>query len=187
MKIKDLFDVHKALTTSREFFDDNGTMCIHYGDIYRNYSFKIIKSSNIINKFSLPVENNKMIYTDSLIIPDVTETISDFGHITYIKFDNIPYINGTHTLALTSKYHENNKLKYIYYYLQSNKARKLLQSYLLGSTVFQLSKNDFENFELYDIHTDKVQQHIVDISSYIILLRLSLLTLDFLLIFLLIH
>ena len=168
MKIKDLFNVHKALTTSREFFNnDNGIMCVHYGDIYKNYSFKTINSSNIINKFSLPVDQEKLICTDSLIMPDVTETITDFGHITYIRYNDYPYINGTHTFALTAKGNDKNKLKYIYYYLQSPKNRKLIQSYLLGSTVFQLSKKDLENFELIDLHNEDEQRHIVDIIGSI--------------------
>lgn len=163
MKIKDLFNVHKSNTTSREFFLDNGIMCVHYGDIYKNYSFKTVCSSNIINKFSLPIGQDKIINSDSLILPDVTETISDFGHITYIKYNDVPYINGTHTFAITPKNNENLHLKYIYYYLQSPMVRKHLQSLLLGSTVFQLSKYDLENFEIDNMHNTIMQQHIVDI------------------------
>ena len=167
MKIKDLFNIKKSNTTSREFFSNNGINCIHYGDIYKNYSYKIILSSKIINKFSLNIEKEKIIYSDSLILPDVTETISDFGHITYIKYDNIPYINGTHTFAITSKVNTENNLKYLFYYLQSPNAKKRLQSLLLGSTVFQLSKKDLENFELLNIHSEDDQQHIVDIIGSI--------------------
>ena len=186
MKIKDLFNIKKSNTTSREFFSNNGINCIHYGDIYRNYSYKIILSSKIINKFSLNIEKEKIIYSDSLILPDVTETIADFGHITYIKYDNIPYINGTHTFAITSKVNAENNLKYLFYYLQSPKIKKQLQTLLLGSTVFQISKKDLENFELQDIHNEDAQQHIVDIIAYLIFLLHFLLTLYFLLINLLI-
>ena len=167
MKIKDLFDIKKSNTTSREFLTDEGIMCVHYGDIYKNYSSKIIPSSKIINKFSLNVCDEKVIYSDSIIMPDVTETISDFGHITYIKYDKDPYINGTHTLAIMQKENIESNLKYIFYYLQSSKVKKYLQSLLLGSTVFQLSKNDLENFELYNIHSSEIQQHIVDIIGSI--------------------
>ena len=163
MKIKDLFNIKKSNTTSREFFSNNGINCIHYGDIYKNYSYKIILSSKIINKFSLNIEKEKIIYSDSLILPDVTETISDFGHITYIKYDNFPYINGTHTFAITPKVNVENNLKYLFYYLQSPKIKKQLQTLLLGSTVFQISKKDLENFELQNMHNKDDQQHIVDI------------------------
>ena len=186
MKIKDLFNIKKSNTTSREFFCNNGINCIHYGDIYKNYSYKIILSSKIINKFSLNIEKEKIICSDSLILPDVTETISDFGHITYIKYDNFPYINGTHTFAIMSKINAENNLKYLFYYLQSPKIKKQLQTLLLGSTVFQISKKDLENFELQNIHTKDDQQHIVDIIAYLIFLLPLLLILDFLLINLLI-
>ena len=161
MKIKDLFEINKAITTSREYFDDNiGISCIHYGDIYRYYNEKTVLSSKILNKFTLDIDKNKILNQDSIIMPDVTETISDFGHLTYIKYDNIKYINGTHTLTILNN--KNNNLKYLFYYLQSSKIRKQLQSLLLGSTVFQLSKKDLENFELKGIHNKDEQQHIVD-------------------------
>ncbi len=162
MRIKDLFEINKAITTSREFFDDNkGIPCVHYGDIYRFYNEKTILSSNILNKFTLNLDKLKTINQDSIIMPDVTETITDFGHLTYIKYDKTQYINGTHTLAILNN--KNNNLKYLFYYLQSSKIKKQLQTLLLGSTVFQISKKDLENFELQSIHNENEQQHIVDI------------------------
>ena len=116
-------------------------------------------------------------------MPDVTETITDFGHLTYIKYDKTQYINGTHTLVILNN--RNNNLKYLFYYLQSSKIKKQLQTLLLGSTVFQISKKDLENFELQSIHSE--QRHIVDIIAYLKFLLLSLLILDFLLINLLVH
>ena len=161
MRIKDLFEINKAITTSREFFDDNkGIPCVHYGDIYRFYNEKTILSSNILNKFTLNLDKLKPINQDSIIMPDVTETITDFGHLTYIKYDKIQYINGTHTLAILNN--RNNNLKYLFYYLQSSKIKKQLQTLLLGSTVFQISKKDLENFELQSIHNESEQRHIVD-------------------------
>ena len=181
MKIKDLFEINKAITTSREYFDDNkGIPCVHYGDIYRLYNEKTILSSNILNNFTLNFNKLKTINQDSIIMPDVTETITDFGHLTYIKYDSTQYINGTHTLAILDN--KNNNLKYLFYYLQSPKIKKQLQTLLLGSTVFQISKKDLENFELRNIHNKYKQQHIVDIIAYLIFLLPFLLTLDFLLI-----
>lgn len=185
MKIKDLFEINKAITTSREYFADNkGIPCVHYGDIYRFYNEKTILSSNILNNFTLNFDKLKTINQDSIIMPDVTETITDFGHLTYIKYDNTQYINGTHTLAILDN--KNNNLKYLFYYLQSPNIKKQLQTLLLGSTVFQISKKDLENFELQNIHNKDDQQHIVDIIAYLIFFLLFLLTLDFLLINLLI-
>lgn len=186
MRIKDLFEINKGITTSREFFDDNkGIPCVHYGDIYRFYNEKTILSSNILNKFTLNLDKLKPINQDSIIMPDVTETITDFGHLTYIKYDKTQYINGTHTLVILNN--RNNNLKYLFYYLQSSKIKKQLQTLLLGSTVFQISKKGLENFELQSIHSENEQRHIVDIIAYLKFLLLSLLILDFLLINLLVH
>ena len=166
MKLFNLYKIQKATTTSREFFINNsGIKCVHYGDIYKNYSFKFINSSNIINSFSKDVKTSLILKEDSIIIPDVTETVSDYGHPTYIKYDGTPYINGTHALAITSN---GGNLKYLFYYLQNPSNIKRLQSLLLGSTVFGISIKDFEKFELKEYESDRTyQQHIVDIIGSI--------------------
>ena len=166
MKLFNLYKIQKATTTSREFFINNsGIKCVHYGDIYKNYSFKFINSSNIINSFSKDVKTSLILKEDSIIIPDVTETVSDYGHPTYIKYDGTPYINGTHALAITSN---GGNLKYLFYYLQNPSNIKRLQSLLLGSTVFGISIKDFEKFELIEYEGDRTcQQHIVDIIGSI--------------------
>lgn len=162
MKLQDKIKFHKAITTSREFFQsDNGIKCVHYGDIYKNYSGKTIPSSSIINAFSKPVDADKILFCDSIIVPDVTETIPDWGHFTYIKYDGIPYINGTHAIALTSN--SSLELQYLFHYLSSYYNRKRLQSLLNGSTVFQISLKNFSSFSLenYEENADN-QRHIVD-------------------------
>lgn len=167
MKLKEKIIFHKAITTSREFFKDGtGIKCVHYGDIYKNYSGKKVSSSNIINNFVNPVAAEKILYCDSIIVPDVTETVSDWGHFTYIEYDGTPYINGTHAVALTCN--SKDELKYIFRYLSSNLNRKRLQAYLNGSTVFQINIKDFGLFSLENYHDNpNDQQHIVDIREKI--------------------
>ena len=167
MKLEKLFLAKKAITTSREYLNSSsGIPCIHYGDIYKYYNHKVIESSKIINNFIVNVSSNKYIFEDSIVIPDVTETINDFGNSVYIKYDGTYYINGTHTIAITLP--NKDDLKYLFYYLQNNKNKKRLQSLLLGSTVFQLSIKDLLRFELVDYDIDhNHQQHIVDIIGSI--------------------
>ena len=167
MKLQEKIQFHKPITTSREFFKDNvGVKCVHYGDIYKNYSGKTIPSSRIINNFANQVSSDKLLYCDSIIVPDVTETVSDWGHFTYIKYDGTPYINGTHAVALTCQ--SEDELKYIFRYLSSNYNRKRLQTLLNGSTVFQISIKDFGRFLLEKYHESQAEQsHIVDILGSI--------------------
>ena len=161
MKLQDKITIHKAIKTSREFFQDNiGIKCVHYGDIYKNYSGKTVLSSIIINSFVNDVQPEKILYCDSIIVPDVTETVSDWGHFTYIKYDGVPYINGTHAIALTSNSVE--ELKYLFRYLSSNLNRKRLQTLLNGSTVFQISIKDFNAFSLENYHNEPTEQSHID-------------------------
>ena len=163
MKLQEKILFHKPITTSREFFKDGvGIKCVHYGDIYKNYSGKTIPSSCIINTFANAVASEKILCCDSIIVPDVTETVSDWGHFTYIKYDGTPYINGTHAVALTCQ--SEDELKYIFRYLSANYNRKRLQTLLNGSTVFQISIKDFGRFGLEKYHESTAEQsHIVDI------------------------
>lgn len=185
MLLKDLFKIQKAITTSREFFKDStGIKCVHYGDIYKNYSFKFIDSSEIINSFSEKVKNQIILKEDSIIIPDVTETISDYGHLTYIRFDGTPYINGTHALAITSN---GGNLTYLFYYLQNSSNIKKIQSLLLGSTVFGISIKDLENLKLENFGDHTVQQHIVDIIVHLIFFLFFYLKFHFLVAIVLTH
>jgi restriction endonuclease S subunit len=135
---------------------------VHYGDIYKNYSGKTINSSAIINRFAQNVSIKKVLRCDSVIVPDVTETISDWGHFVYVKYDGTPYINGTHTFAITCK--SAITLRYLFRYLQASDNVKRLQTLLNGSTVFQISIANFNAFELQNYHDDEqVQRHIVDL------------------------
>ena len=163
MKLSEKVNILRPNTTSREFFaNSGGVKCVHYGDVYKNYSGKVIKSSTIINNFSLPVASSKILTCDAIIVPDVTETIEDWGHFVYIHYDGIPYTNGTHTFALVS---ENSlELQYLFFYLQSKNNRYRLQAFLNGSTVFQISLSNFYSFELDNYENNiNEQRHIVDL------------------------
>jgi len=156
-------NIYRPNTTSRVDLDTkNGLKCVHYGDIYKHLDNKTIQSSAITNHFSKEIKQHKILFDDSIIMPDVTETISDFGHFVYIEYDGTPYINGTHTFAITG---ERNFLKYLFYNLQSYTTRLTLRQLLKGDTVFQLSYNDIKCFRLPVVHHTQQQQHIVDIIT----------------------
>ncbi|MCL2598777.1 MAG: restriction endonuclease subunit S [Firmicutes bacterium] len=166
MKLIDEFNVFRPNTTSREFFDNsNGIKCVHYGDIYKNYSGNTICSSSIANHFSLSISESKVLACDAIIVPDVTETESDWGHFVYIKYDGAPYINGTHTFAITCQ--DKLALQYLFRYFYGKKNVLRLQSLLNGSTVFQISAKHFGNFELLNWHNTPTQRHIVNLIGSI--------------------
>ena len=170
MKLEERFKTFRPNTTSRAFLtNDVGVKCVHYGDIYKNYSNSVVASSKIINRFTESVSDDKVFECDSIIFPDCTETIDDFGHFVYIKYDGEPYINGTHTFAITC---DSNELLYLFFYLQSTFNRLRLQTLLNGSTVYQLSFKNLNSFILESFETNsQTQQHIVNPMTH---LRFSL-------------
>ncbi|MCL2630634.1 MAG: hypothetical protein FWD49_03825 [Firmicutes bacterium] len=152
----------RPITTSREFLDsENGIKCVHYGDIYKNYSGRTVNSADIINRYVRPVPSEKILTCDSIIVPDVTETVSDFGHFVYVRYDGESYINGTHTFAITCD--SELTLQYLFRYFQGKSNILRLQTLLNGSTVFQISMGNFGAFELLNYHHDEqAQRHIID-------------------------
>lgn len=162
MKLSEVIYLYRPNTTSRIDLSTFGTKCVHYGDIYKMYSNKTIPSSQILYSFTKKVKQVKIIKSDSIIFPDVTESISDFGHYVYIEYDGKDFVNGTHTFAITS---QNINLRYLFYYLQSNSTKARFKQLLKGDTVFQLSFNDVLNLDISNIHPMVFQQHIVDIIT----------------------
>jgi len=147
MRLADVVKIYSPNTTSRNYMTDmDGLKCVHYGDIYRNYTDREIASSNILNFISLKFPEHKVIRQNAIIVADVSETLDDWGHVTFIKFDGTPFINGTHTFAIVSDCATT--LRYLFYYLRDDINIKKLRQFLTGVTVFQMSIKSLSNFKL---------------------------------------
>jgi type I restriction enzyme S subunit len=139
-----------------------GLKCVHYGDIYRNYSSKKIASSNIVNSICLEFPEHKIIKQNAIVIADVSETLDDWGHVTLIEFDGTPFINGTHTFAIVSDCEVT--LKYMFYFLRNPTNIKRLRQFLSGITVFQMSLKFLSAFSI-ELPPLPAQAHITEILS----------------------
>ncbi|MDR0490705.1 MAG: restriction endonuclease subunit S, partial [Oscillospiraceae bacterium] len=147
MRLDDVVKIYSPNTTSRSFMaDTDGLKCIHYGDIYKNYSDREIDSSNIQNSISLEFPEHKVIKRNAIIVADVSETLDDWGHVTFIKYDGTPFINGTHTLAIVCDCATT--LRYLFYYFRDETTRKRLRQFLTGVTVFQMSIKSLNKYKI---------------------------------------
>ncbi|MDR2578058.1 MAG: restriction endonuclease subunit S [Chitinispirillales bacterium] len=147
MRFDDVVKILSPNTTSRSFMTDaDGLKCVHYGDIYKNYSDRDINSSKIVNSISLKIPEHKVIKRDAIIIADVSETLDDWGHVTFIKFDGTPFINGTHTFAFVCDCAIT--LRYLFYYFRDETNRKRLRQFLTGVTVFQMSIKSLSKYKI---------------------------------------
>jgi len=147
MRLDGAVKIYSPNTTSRSFMTDtDGLKCVHYGDIYKNYSDREINSSNIHNSISLKFPEHKIIKRNAIIIADVSETVDDWGHVTFIKYDGIPFINGTHTFAIVSECATT--LRYLFYYLRDETNRKRLRQFLTGVTVFQMNIKSLNKYKI---------------------------------------
>jgi len=147
MRFDNVVKIYRPNTTSRSYMTEmDGLRCVHYGDIYKNYTGRELKSSDIINSISIEFPESKIIRQNAIIIADVSETIDDWGHVTFIKFDGTPYINGTHTFAIVCDCETT--LKYLFYYFRNDASIKTLRQFLTGVTVFQMSIKSLSSFKL---------------------------------------
>ena len=160
MRLDSVVKIYSPCTTSRSFMTDtDGLKCVHYGDIYRNYSDREIDSSNILNSISLEYAEHKIIKQNAIIVADVSETLDDWGHVTFIKYNGTPFINGTHTFAIVCDCAIT--LRYLFYYLRDETNKKRLRQFLTGVTVFQMSIKSLNKYNI-DFHkaamTNKTRQ-----------------------------
>ena len=163
MKLDEVAKILSPNTTSRRFMTDKGGLkCVHYGDIYKSYTGRILNSSNIFNSVSIEFSEQKIIRQNAIIIADVSETLDDWGHMTFIKYDGMPFINGTHTFAIINDCEPS--LKYLFYYLKDDTNIKKLRQYLNGVTVFQMSIKSLREFKL-ELPPLSTQIRIADILS----------------------
>ena len=140
----------------------DGLKCVHYGDIYKNYTNKEVVSSSILNSISLKFPKHKIIKQNAIIIADVSETLDDWGHVTFVRFDGTTFINGTHTFAIVSDCEVT--LKYLFYFLRYNANIKMLRQFLTGVTVFQMSIKSLSNYNI-ELPPLKIQTRIAEILS----------------------
>ena len=163
MRLDNVVKIYGPNTTSRSFLAAvGGLKCVHYGDIYKNYSDREVASSHIINSIALEFAENKIIKQNAIIIADVSETIDDWGHVTFIKYDGAPFINGTHTFAIVCDC--TTTLRYLFYYLRDETNRRRLRQFLTGVTVFQMSIKSLSKYKI-DLPPQKIQTRIADILS----------------------
>ena len=163
MRLDNVVKTYRPNTTSRSYMNGMDRLkCVHYGDIYKNYTDRKLKSSDILNSISIDFPEHKIIKRNAIIIADVSETIDDWGHVTFIEFDGTPFINGTHTFAIVSDCETT--LKYLFYYLRSDTTTKILRRFLTGVTVFQMSIKSLSSFKL-ELPSIVAQTRIADILS----------------------
>ncbi|MCL2058376.1 MAG: restriction endonuclease subunit S [Oscillospiraceae bacterium] len=163
MRLDNVAKIYRPNTTSRSHMTGmDGLKCVHYGDIYKNYSGREVKSSDILNSISIDFPEQRIIKQNAIIIADVSETLDDWGHVTFIKFDGTPFINGTHTFAVVSDC--DITLKYMFYYLRYDVNIKMLRRFLTGVTVFQMSIKALSSFKL-ELPSLADQTFIADILS----------------------
>ncbi|MCL2129604.1 MAG: restriction endonuclease subunit S [Treponema sp.] len=163
MRLDNVVRIYSPNTTSRSYMTGmDGIKCVHYGDIYKNYTDKELKSSDILNSISIDYPEQKIIKQNAIIIADVSETIDDWGHVTFINFDGTPYINGTHTIAIVSDCETT--LRYLFFLLRNDTNIKMLRQFLTGVTVFQMSIKSLSSFKL-ELPPIPTQTRIADILS----------------------
>lgn len=190
MLLKNLCTFSKGVQIKRDYTNITYKIpYLHYGDIYKLYNVRL-DIDNIYNSI-IKVDDNHynfkyQINNNDIVMNLTSENYSDLGKCIIVKNRcNKPFLAGmeTHLIKIIS----NDIIPdYLNYYFESDKFLNTIQQFITGMKVFRVKPDDILNIEI-DLPNVIHQQHIVDIIEYLVFLLLSLLTLDFLLIFLLIH
>lgn len=172
-----------------------GTTPSTYGFDFQSNGINFIKSECLVNSRTINLskisyisdEANNKLFRSKLEENDILMSIAGayLGKLGIVKKELLP-ANINQAVAIIRVDITKINPFYLYYYLSTEKSNKIVNNVNAQSAQPNINLTQIGNLDIYVPPFD-VQQHIVDISAYPILLLLSLLTLDFLLIFLLIH
>jgi type I restriction enzyme S subunit len=169
MPFYQIFDFEGGFTASRNDLGDEGIAYLHYGDIHKsNKNFIDVKKELFgIPKINLNINNvpKKNLLKDGYVVfADASEDYEGIGKsVTIFNPDEIPFINGLHTIVGVPKNGTLNK-NYSRFFLLEQSIRKQRMFYAQGISVLGISKVYLKKI-IVQLPSDPEQQKLAKILS----------------------
>ena len=135
-RLKDLFIFGRGAGISKEFMQEEGLTCIHYGGIHFAYGFSVDPEKNevwCVDEIWAKTSPNSLLRRGDFLFADTSEDIEGSGNFTYYNSDE-PAIAGQGCIVLRAR--EKVVSRYIAYQFDSLTFRWQIQTQVFGVKVF---------------------------------------------------
>ena len=180
--LNQIFDFKGGFTASRNDLGDKGIAYLHYGDIHKgSKNFIDVKKELLcIPKIDLNIDKipQKNLLKDGYVVfADASEDYEGIGKsVTVFNPDEIPFINGLHTIVAVPKNGTLNK-NYSRFFLMEQSIRKQIMFYAQGISVLGISKGHLKKIVAHmpsDIEQEKIAFSLKNLDDNIELLNTEL-------------
>lgn len=160
-KLKNLFNFSKGLTITKANLQDEGVLCVSYGEIHSKYGFELdpkIHQLKYVSSDYIKTDPKSLLRKGDFIFADTSEDLEGSGNFTYLKTDDKVFA-GYHTVIAKPKYKLNSR--YIAYMLDVNLYRNQVRRQMKGVKVFSITQSILKNLLIW-LPAEFEQEKMVD-------------------------
>lgn len=140
-RFRNIFNLGKGLTITKENLIDSGVFCVNYGEIHSKFCFEInpeINELKCVHEDYLQSNQNSLLKKGDFVFADTSEDISGSGNFTYLNSD-IPTFAGYHTVIARPKHEINSR--FFAYLFDSVSFRHQIRVRVKGVKVFSITQS----------------------------------------------
>jgi type I restriction enzyme S subunit len=140
-RFRNIFNLSKGLTITKENLTDSGVFCINYGEIHSKFGFEVnpeINELKCVHEDYLKSDKNSLLKKGDFLFADTSEDISGSGNFTYLNSE-IPTFAGYHTVIARPKFEINSR--FFAYLFDSLCFRNQIRVRVKGVKVFSITQS----------------------------------------------
>ena len=163
--LRSVFKFSKGLTITKADLQDEGVLCVNYGEIHSKYGFRLNPSIHplkcVSNEF-INSNSHALIYDGDFIFADTSEDIEGSGNFTHLRNDQEIFA-GYHTIIARPKKGVNSL--FLAFLMDSSVFRSQIQSQVKGVKVFSISQGLLKSVKCW-LPTFSEQNAIAEFLDY---------------------
>lgn len=166
-RLKQIFNLSKGLTITKENLESEGIPCVNYGEIHSKFGFEVDINKHqlkCVNPTYLESDYKSLIRTGDFVFADTSEDISGAGNFTYLK-SNHEIFAGYHTIILRPLF--DIESRYFAYQFDSIPYRTQIRQSVKGIKVFSITQGILKNTSLWipEIHEQRQIVEFLDVET----------------------
>jgi type I restriction enzyme, S subunit len=160
-RFRNIFNLSKGLTITKENLQDEGIYCVNYGEIHSKFGFEVnpeIHELKCVSEDYLANNQKSIINKGDFVFADTSEDIEGSGNFTYLNYEGLVFA-GYHTII--AKPFKDINSRFFAYKFDSIQFRNQVRTKMKGVKVYSITQSILK--ELYCwIPSTKEQDNIVE-------------------------